>query len=58
MPQSTETIRWTPSACRRSMAGLQAVAVAEALGDEVDDVAAEHLDHPRRMTVDVIPSTS
>jgi hypothetical protein len=43
MPQSTEMTSRTPSACSRSRRRLQAVAVADTLGDEVDDVRAEQL---------------
>ena len=37
---------------------LQAVAVAQPLGDEVRDVGAQQLERPRRITVEVTPSTS
>ena len=50
----------TPSACSRSIAGgLEAVPVAQPLGDEVHDFSAEHLERPaqddgRRDAVDVV----
>ena len=60
MPQSTEMTRWTPSACEPiERRRLQAVPVAQALRDEVDDVGAEQLERAaqndrRRDAVDVV----
>ena len=60
MPQSTETISAHAFGVQAiDRGGLQAVAVAQPLGDEVDDVAAEHLeraaqDDRRGDAVDVV----
>ena len=60
MPQSTETISDTPSSVQPLDRGrLQAVAVLQPLGNEMDDVAAEHFeraaeDDGRGDAVDVV----